>query len=145
MTDFEAFVLHMRSMFMDALNNETGLLRCLAEDLDPQGGMGHLKPLADRLRGMANELQKKLARVKNDIEEFVGCGARLNALLQEDFDAGFKLSAYQWLDDDNPRKSSLRTCQVCACGLDGTCNEVQAPWTAEISNKGSCEKWRLKE
>lgn len=142
MTNKEAFALHVRSLFMDALNGETGLLRCLAEDLDPEGGLGHLKPLADRLRGMADELQKKLARAKGDIEEFVGGEDRLHDLYIQDFDSGFVLSTYQWLSDDNPRKKYLKTCRTCLNAIDGFCNEVQKPWTSEISDKGSCDKWR---
>lgn len=135
MTNPEAFALHMRSMFMDAINNETGLLRCLAENLDPEGGLGHLKPLADHLRGMADELQKKLSRVNGDIEEFVGGEPRLHELYKEDFDAGLKLSAYQWLADDNPRKKHLRTCRTCTHASDGFCN-------SEILNEDVCEQWR---
>ena len=142
MTNQEAFALHMRSMFMDALNGETGLLRCIAEKMSPDVMDDAHGCLRDTLLSMADALQKKLARVKGDIEEFCGGEDRLHDLFIQDFDSGFTLSAYQCLSDDNPRKKYLKTCRTCLHAIDGFCNEVQKPWTSEISDKGSCDKWR---
>lgn len=92
----EAFALHMNSLFNDCVNNETGLLRRVAERLDPAVTDDTHGSIKDFLFRCCETQQKKLARAKDDIRNFVGGEDTYRRLAKEDFDAGYTISASAW-------------------------------------------------
>lgn len=94
MTKDEAFVLHLRSLVNDCVNNHVGTLRCRAEEIDLVEGELDLAEMKEYLRSEATLLLKKRKRIMEEIVEYLGGEERFTELLTEDFDSGYELSCY---------------------------------------------------
>lgn len=72
LTQREQFVVDMASAINDAINNHTGLLRCVTVRLDPNVMDDVQGSLKDLLLRQAEDLQLKRRRAMEKIKEFVG-------------------------------------------------------------------------
>jgi len=120
MTSEQAFNLHMVSLFHDAINNHTGILKSVVDRLklldnppkdEIHGDVGEL------LGRLADTLQKKMNRAVNDIKQRLGGEEGYRLLNKEDFWADHGPSAHQW--QDAPVPSALPTRVLLSMETDG--------------------------
>jgi hypothetical protein len=95
----EAFILHIKSLLNDCVNNHVGNLRCRAEEEDLP------EKLKENFRSEANLLLKKQKRIVDEVIEYLGGEERFTELLTEDFNSGHRLSCH-WNEEFKDEKES---------------------------------------
>jgi len=93
MTKDQAFILHIKSLINDCVNNHVGHLRFIATEE---------KELPEKLKKLfeseAELLLKKQKRMVDEVIEYFGGAENFKDLLTEDFHSGHKLSC-RWKEE----------------------------------------------
>lgn len=94
-TENEAFIMLLWGLINDMVNGHTGLLRTVANRLDPtieDRVHGNLKEF---LEGQVTTLQNKRGRILKEIIEMVGEEQWIN-VIKENLASGFKIESHLW-------------------------------------------------